>query len=337
MKVNLIGAGRMGLRHAAAVRQLGWSVVGVADVNTDAVAHVAADYGLSPAACFADASTMLREAPADFVIVATTAPSHCHLTCLAAETGAAYIVCEKPMAVSLGECGRMREVCERHRAVLAVNHPMRFMEQYVTPKALLDSEDFGGVTSISVVAGNFGMAMNATHYFEMFRFMTGERPHEVTAWFDDTAVPNPRGSQFSDRSGQVRVTTAGGRRLTLDAGADQGHGLRVVYGARYGQIAVDELAGTVHMTARRPEDRPLPTTRYAMPSLDSTRTIAPADVLAATCAVLRATAAGLGFPTGEDGELAVATLVAAYESDQAGHTAVRVGSGAFRDREFPWA
>ena len=59
--------------------------------------------------------------------------------------------------------------------VLAVNHQMRFMEQYLTPKAIIEGDAFGGLTSVTVVGGNFGLSMNALHYFEMFRFMTGER------------------------------------------------------------------------------------------------------------------------------------------------------------------
>src|SRR5262249_17915447 len=157
------------------------------------------------------ASLFTKGAP-ECVIIATTAETHADLVCAAAASGARFILCEKPMAVSLGECDRMIEACEKAGARLAVNHPMRFMQQYTEPKKWLASPELGGIGSVTVVAGNFGMAMNGTHYFEMFRFMTDEYPLEATAWFGDERIPNPRGAQFDDRAGSVQLRTASGKR-----------------------------------------------------------------------------------------------------------------------------
>jgi hypothetical protein len=45
-----------------------------------------------------------------------------------------------------------------------------------------------------------------------------------------------------------------------------------------------------------------------------------------------------GYPTGEDGRLAVATLVAAYISDENEHRSVDVENmNEFSGRVFPWA
>jgi hypothetical protein len=165
---------------------------------------------------------------------------------------------------------------------------MRFMEQYVEVKRIAASEAYGGLSSATVVAGNFGMAMNGTHYFEMFRYLTDEPAATVSAWFDDVVVPNPRGPQFQDRAGCIRMTTPSGKRFYLDASADQGHGLRALYACRNGQIFVDELAGRAEIVARNPEHRDLPTTRYGMPYEEHTITIRPADAVAPTTSVLAA-------------------------------------------------
>ncbi len=73
-----------------------------------------------------------------------------------------------------------------------------------------------------MVAGNFGMAMNGSHYFEMFRYLADETPDSVAAWFSGDTVANPRGPQFVDRAGAVRLTTAKGRRFYMDAGTRPG-------------------------------------------------------------------------------------------------------------------
>lgn len=337
MRTAIVGLGRMGHRHLEVVGRLGLELVAVCDVREDVVAETLDSEGL-PASCgFTDLADLLRERSPECVVVATTADAHCDAVCAAAEAGVKAILCEKPMAVSLAECDRMIAVCKEHDARLAVNHQMRFMEQYTHAKRVCSSEAFGGVRSATVVAGNFGVAMNGTHYFEMFRYMTDESPYEVEAWFAADVMANPRGAQFEDRAGEVRVTTAGGRRLYMEAAVDQGHGLTVVYAGPYGQLVVDELAGWMRLVVREGEHRMEPTTRYALPATETEHRIEPADSVGPSAAVLAALVQGAGYPTGQDGRHAVATLVAAYVSDETGHVPVRIGDGLPRDRVFPWA
>lgn len=327
----------MGLRHVEVVRQLGLDLVGVADARPEALKLAVDDHGVHAGACFSDARDALRKCSAECVIIATTAPSHAELVIDAAERGAEWILCEKPLGVSLAECDEMIGACERAGALLAVNHQMRFMEQYITPKRMLESEAFGGFESVTVVAGNFGLAMNGTHYMEMFRFMAGEPPAAVGAWFSDEIVPNPRGAQFQDRAGAVRAVTASGKRFYLDASAGQGHGMTALYAARNGQIVVDELSGHLRSVVREAEHRSLPTTRYGMPAEERTEKITPADSTAPTRAVLSSLLSGEGFPTGQEGRLAVAALVAAHVSHDAGGRMVALDDALPRNRVFPWA
>jgi predicted dehydrogenase len=232
----------------------------------------------------------------------------------------------------------MIDMCEKNGATLAINHQMRFMEQYTEPKNMMQSEAFGGLSSITVVAGNLGLAMNGTHYFEMFRFITDEEPFEVTAWFSQDRVPNPRGTQFEDRAGSIRITTASGKRFYMDAGSDQGHGVNVIYSGRNGQIFVDEVHGKMLVSVRKEEDRGLPTTRYGTASDMMDKNIQPADAMAPTKSVLEALIRKADFPSGNDGRLAVAALVAAYCSHENGHRPTGIKDMTLPvQRKFPWA
>ena len=328
----------MGRRHVQAVRSLGLEVSAICDTSADSLALAEREHGITSDRHYTDLRELLRRRTPDGLIIATTAPTHAEYTCMAAAAGVKMILCEKPMAVSLSECDRMLRVCGDHGARLAINHQMRFMEQYVVPKTIVEAEAFGGLTSITVVGGNFGMSMNALHYFEMFRFMTGESSRLVTAWFSDVIVPNPRGAQFEDRAGAVRLETPRGRRFYLDCGADQGHGMQVIYAGPFGHLYVDELAGVLHITTREAQHRGLPTTRYGMPADRAAQTIAPADVIAPSAAVLDALLRNDNYPSGADGRLAVAVLVAAYLSHERGHAAVDLDRDALPvDRVFPWA
>ena len=201
LKTAVIGVGRMGRRHVKVVQDLGLSLVGICDQSSDALKMCQQENGVSSDKHFTSVEKMLKNTHPDCVIVATTAPTHCEYTCLAAESGVQYILCEKPMAISLAQCNHMIKICKQNGADLAINHQMRFMEQYTEPKKIITSEAFGGISSITVVGGNVGIAMNGTHRFEMFRYITDEKPREITAWLSDEKIPNPRGPQFEDQAG----------------------------------------------------------------------------------------------------------------------------------------
>ena len=192
MRTVVIGAGRMGRRHIQVVKEMGLDLVGICDPNPEALALAEKEQGIVSELHYSDAPALLKDKKPECVVVATTAPTHCEYTCLAAELGARHVLCEKPMAISMAQCDQMLETCAKYNTRLAINDQMRFMEQYTEPKRLINSEDFGGLTSVTVVAGNFGMAMNGTHYIEMFRYMTDESPSEVNAWFSPDKIPNPR-------------------------------------------------------------------------------------------------------------------------------------------------
>ncbi len=337
MRIAIVGAGRMGNRHIQAVKELGMSLAGICDLSNEALQQVSDTQMIEKDLIFTDYTAMLKLTHPDGLIIATTAPSHCELVCQAAESGVQFILCEKPMAPSLVECDRMLDACAKHGVRLAVNHQMRFMELYRKPKQRLESEEYQGLKSMTVVGGNFGLAMNGSHYFEACRFMTDEEPVEVTAWLSSERVPNPRGSQFEDRAGSVRITTSGGHRFYLEAWADQGHGMQVIYSARNGQILVDELTGTMHATVRIKEHRVLPTTRYGMPATSETIMLEPVDAVAPSMAVLKALIEDKDYPDGNAGRQAVAVLVAAHLSDQSEHRTILLNHELPSELRFPWA
>jgi predicted dehydrogenase len=337
MKVCVIGVGRMGRRHITAARGAGLELAGFFDQSPEALATTLAECGVEDNLAFADASRMLASARPEAVVISTTAPSHCEFVCAAADAGVQYVLCEKPMASSLEQCDRMIAACRSSGAKLAVNHQMRFMEQYTDIKALIGTPEFGGLRSMVVTASNFGLAMNGSHYFEAFRYLADEAVAEISCWFDPNNVPNPRGPQYIDRSGQLRAVSASGVRLIMELGADLGHGIEVVYGCRNGQILVDELTGFMRAIHRMPEYRDLPTTRYGMPANEFQRKIAQADATKPTEDLWRAMLAGETYPDGESGRHTIAALVAANLSGESDGGVVALDNGLPHQRKFMWA
>jgi predicted dehydrogenase len=338
MKAAVVGLGRMGRRHVQALRALGMQLGGGADPSENSIAATVKELGIPREHLFRDIDELLAATRPECLVIATTADSHAGLTIRAANAGVKYILCEKPMAASLDECDEMIAACKRHGARLAINHQMRFMEQYLEARRIIEAEDFGGWASINVIAGNFGLAMNGTHYFELLRWLSGSPLDTVTAWFSKHPIASPRGPAFFDRAGQVRVTTPSGKRLFMDIGDDQGHQIRVVYAGRTGMLVADELGGRLEWTVRAAEHRDLPTTRYGMPGPADRLEVAPADAVVPSQRVLEALVAERDFPTGDDGRTALAALVAAYVSSETGGRSVRVDAKELpHSRRFDYA
>lgn len=327
----------MGLRHVEAVQRVGMSVCGIADRNLDAAKSACQKYGLSLESAFSDGHRMLRELVPDAAVIATTAPSHCEFVLVAAELGVSRILCEKPMAVSLEQAERMIAACKASGVQLAVNHQMRFMPEYTRTKALIGSPQFGPLVSALVAGSNFGLAMNASHYFEMFRFVSDAPVDQVTAWLEPVHLANPRGPEFEDRSGRLRATNPAGQSLYIDFSAAAGHGAQCIYICQLGQIVVDELSGHVRTVCRRPEFRDLPTTRYGMPADVDGFVIEPLDTVSSTAAVWEAMLSGRSFPDGADGLHALSCLVAAHESHQSGARPIALAAPTrSRTEVFAW-
>lgn len=339
VSVGLIGTGRMGRSHLRAAQAMGCSLVALCDTNADHLRTVGEEFGVDASRRFGDIDEFFStRRVADLIIVATTADSHAPLVLRAAESGARFILCEKPLATSLADCQAMIDACRRRGVRLAVNHQMRFMDQYTLVKRHLAGESFGPLASMNVVGGCFGLAMNGSHYFEAFRYLASSPIVEVSARLDPAPLASPRGPRFFDRSGQVHAVAASGARLHLEIGADQGHGMTVTYATRHGHLFVDELAGVCQLTCRQEEHRAQPATRYGLPWRRWEESFPPADNVAPTRCVLEALLSGDDYPTGEDGRHAVAALVAAYcSSERAG---AAVGLGDLKDSDavvFPWA
>jgi predicted dehydrogenase len=288
---------------------------------------------------YADAADMLAaHRDADLVIIATTADSHRGLVELAAASGARHILCEKPMATSVDDCDAMIAACERTGARLAINHQMRFMAQYTVVRDELTTGAFGPLASMTATGGCYGLAMNGSHYCEAFSWLTGSPIVSATAWFSGEPFNNPRGPKFFDQAGEMRFVSADGRRLILNIGNDQGHGMTAMYAARFGHLFVDEFEGVCYATSRKPEHQAMPVTRYGMPWDRRELKFAQADNVGPTEAVMRAMLEGEDFPSGRDGRNVVAALAAAYRSAASGNCPVNVTDlGADTRRQFPWA
>jgi predicted dehydrogenase len=337
VRALVIGAGRMGRVHIAALKDMGWTIAGVSDPHPDALERCQEEFGLQDRQLSDDALAMLRAEKPDAVVIATTADHHARYVIAAAGQGTRFVLCEKPMATSLGDCDSMIEACERAGTKLAVNHQRRFLPQHRIAHEIVESVEFGGLRTMSVLAGNMGLAMNGSHFFEIFAHWTQVPVKSIAARFSKERVPNPRGAQFEDVAGFACIVTSSGQRLFIEAGADLGHGLLVVYMGPNGQLYVDELAGVANANVRQSEHRGRSTTLYGLPSNVTQQSFA-ADLRTSVKELWMRFVAGESVPGGQQARHALECLVACYASDERGGEPIAFEPDRLdRARRFPWA
>ncbi len=123
---------------------------------------------------YPDYRVMLREEKPDVVCISTWTPLHAEMVIASAEAGAKAIHCEKPMAPTYGEAKRMVEACEKHGAVLTINHQRRFLSLFRKAKELIGAGELGTLERVEALCPN--LYDWGTHWFDIMNFLNADTP-----------------------------------------------------------------------------------------------------------------------------------------------------------------
>lgn len=242
MRIALLGAGRIGASHAAALTaHPAVSQLFVADADPER-ARIAAEQAGGQA--LADVDAAFAAAP-DAMVIATPTATHADLILRAVAAGVP-VFCEKPAAADV------RQTVEVARAVAVSGVPVqigfqrRFDAGYQAARAALRAGDLGVLHRLHLVTADpapphadyiplsGGIFRDChIHDFDIARWLTGQEVVEVYA------TGANRGAAFFAAAGDVDTSTA---ILTFADGT-----LATVQGSRYNGAGYDvraELAGT---------------------------------------------------------------------------------------------
>lgn len=145
VRVGLAGLGFMGGTHAQCHAALpNAELAAVCDLEEDRRSKFAETYGAKPCA------TLDELLATDVDMVDICLPTYLHREAVEAAAGAKkHILCEKPMALTLGDCDAMAEAAKKAGVQFMVAHVIRFWPEYQVIKEILDSGRLGQIQWMS--------------------------------------------------------------------------------------------------------------------------------------------------------------------------------------------
>lgn len=146
LKVGLIGAGFIGWNHGRVLTEsCNAELVAVADANPDIGEKIKKDFGCE---FYLDYKDMLENAEIDAVDICLPDDNHVE-PCVAAANARKHILLEKPMARSVRDCLKIKDVCDDNNVRLMVAHLLRFDGGYKRIYDSVKNGELGDVLHIS--------------------------------------------------------------------------------------------------------------------------------------------------------------------------------------------
>ncbi|HEY7329878.1 MAG TPA: Gfo/Idh/MocA family oxidoreductase [Gemmataceae bacterium] len=140
VRVGLIGCGKVGQIHAAALRGLAEAeLTAVCDVSAERVRTFADKCGTHG---YTDVDAMLSDGKVEAVIIGTPHPLHAAPAVSAAEAGV-HVLVEKPLAATLADCDAMLAAAKRAGVLLGAISQRRFYEPVRRMKDAIDAGKIG--------------------------------------------------------------------------------------------------------------------------------------------------------------------------------------------------
>ncbi|MCD6464940.1 Gfo/Idh/MocA family oxidoreductase [Candidatus Bathyarchaeota archaeon] len=195
--VGIIGCGGIAPSHIRGWLNTGSAeMTAVADINPAKAKALAEKFGVKKS--YSDYVEMLREESLDFVSICTWAQTHAGITVKAAENGVKGILCEKPMATSLGEADAMIKACNKHNVKLAIRFQRRFHPIHLSVRKFI-SEGFIGEPLFVHGRSEDGLLNNGSHIVNTVRFWLGDpEPEWVIGQVERKTDRYERGAPIED-------------------------------------------------------------------------------------------------------------------------------------------
>lgn len=146
VKFGIIGCGRIGQRHAEHINNKG-ELVAVCDIDKEKADSLANKY---QAKAYYDVEEMLRN-ETEIDVMSICSPNGLHAShTIKAHNHGFHVLCEKPMALTVNDCGEMIKAAERANKRLFAIKQNRFNPPVEAVKRLLEEGRLGRILSVQL-------------------------------------------------------------------------------------------------------------------------------------------------------------------------------------------
>ena len=331
----IIGLGRMGERYIAIAKRLHLNIIGTFDQDIKKGLKITLKNKLNKKIFHSDINQALIQKP-DIAIIASTSDSHLKLIKICSQYAIKKIMCEKPLSNSLINCTKIEKLLLSKKIKICINHSNRFSNQFIYLKKQLNSKKLGKIVSINYLCGNLGIAMNGTHFFDFFKFLTGSEIIKLKSKIKVDKNINPRGRKFKDYEGQISLWSKSGHRGYIDSSSSSHHGETLLCICKYGILFIDLFTGNVLINYRKSSSKKLSSNRYACPFISEKTKIKIDNIITTTKINLQKFLNNKNYVSLKDGILPVKVLIAALSSSEKKGREIIVNN--FKNRKnYHWA
>jgi predicted dehydrogenase len=153
LRIAVVGAGRMGLTHAENIvqRTRGAQLVAVTTSNTERAEAVRRCCGAVPV--YGDLDRLIESESLDGVIISSSTSAHVENVERCAAAGL-HILCEKPLGLTLEDCGVAVKAANSAGVKLMMGHTRRFDSGYEEAKRLIVSGAIGRPVLFRSISGD---------------------------------------------------------------------------------------------------------------------------------------------------------------------------------------
>jgi predicted dehydrogenase len=232
-RTAIIACGNIARVHARAWQNVPGRPVeigAIADTHPDALREFGDFFGVPESKRYTDYREMLDRERPDFVDVCSWHGQHAEMVIAAAARRPKAIICQKPMALSLGEAERMMIACERNGVKLLVSYQRPHHAVWLKARELIREGIIGKIVHIMVSDGT--LLNTNSHNIRLALFLAGEpRVEWVMGAVERTTEVMERGFPAEDRTLGL-AGLEGGATLLIQGGFRSpyrtGQGARVV-------------------------------------------------------------------------------------------------------------
>ena len=255
-RTAIIATGKIARVHAR-----GWlgvpgqptEIGAIADIHPDALREFGDFFEIGEEHRYLDYREMLDREQPDFVDVCSWHPLHAEMVIAAAARRPKAILCQKPMAVDLGEADEMITACERNGVKLVIAYQRPHHAAFLQAREFIRKGGIGQILQIQIDDGGNLLNTNS-HNIRLALFLMDEPKVDwVSGTVERTTDRFERGIPAEDACMGLASCDNGASILILgNLVRGLGQGCRVI-----GTEGIMELSITYHPDSEIPSDEPM--------------------------------------------------------------------------------